>query len=55
MIIIVDSKEHADKYVEAGLVDKFEEIEHSLICVTSEQLEASWRKGDEDEEEGTRP
>ena len=51
MIIIVDSKEHADKYVKAGLVDRFEEVEHSLICATSEQLEESWGKEDEDAQE----
>lgn len=52
MIIIVDSKEHADKYVESGLVDKFDEVEHSLICATSKQLEASWGKGREDGQQG---
>ena len=52
MIIIVDSKEHAGKYVEAGLVDKFEEVEHCLICATSEQLEASWGKGRDDDRQG---
>lgn len=51
MILILDSKERADKYVEAGLVDKFEEIEFSESFMTSEQLKASWEKGDEDEKE----
>lgn len=48
MIIIVDSKEHADKYVKAGLIDELKEIERSGICVTPEQLEASWWKGGND-------
>ena len=56
MIIIVDSKEHADKYVEAGLVDEFVEIKRPRGMTPEEwkaawdaNWEANWKKNEDDE------
>ena len=55
MIFITDQG-NMERYIEAGLVDADEVVEIDLPTLDgmTEKDRENWRKGDEDEEEGTR-
>lgn len=55
MIFITDRR-NMERYIEAGLVDadKVVKIDFPTLDNMTEEDRENWRKGDEDEEEGTR-